>query len=58
MNGAEGFLAMGGYAAYVWTSYGVAAAVLIGLAAAATIKGRARRAELDALQTQLGRRKR
>ena len=54
----DGFFAMGGYAAYVWSAYGVAAAVLIGLAALAIVKGRARRAELDALQTQLGRRKR
>jgi heme exporter protein D len=58
MSGEDGFFAIGGYAAYVWTSYGVAAVVLIGLAAAAIIKGRARRGELDTLQTQLGRRKR
>jgi heme exporter protein D len=30
----DGFLHMGGYAAYIWPAYGVAAAVLIGLAAA------------------------
>ncbi|MEA1649822.1 heme exporter protein CcmD [Nitrospirillum sp. BR 11164] len=27
----DGFLSMGGYAAYVWSSYGAAAVVLVGL---------------------------
>ncbi|WP_252181244.1 heme exporter protein CcmD [Azospirillum sp. B4] len=27
----DGFLSMGGYAAYVWSSYGAAALVLVGL---------------------------
>ena len=48
------FLAMGGYAAYVWWSYGITAAVLIGLAAFAIQCGRARRAELEELQARLG----
>ena len=29
MSGLEAFLHMGGYAAYVWSSYGLAAVVLI-----------------------------
>ncbi|MDE1148840.1 MAG: heme exporter protein CcmD [Azospirillaceae bacterium] len=29
----DGFLSMGGYAAYVWSSYGAAALVLVGLLA-------------------------
>ena len=33
MEGLGGFLAMGGYAAFVWPAYGVALAVLGGLAA-------------------------
>ncbi|MFN4091001.1 MAG: heme exporter protein CcmD [Alphaproteobacteria bacterium] len=32
MDGLGDFLRMGGYAVYVWASYGVTAAVLIGLA--------------------------
>ena len=56
MNGEEGFLAMGGYATFVWSAYAVAAAVLIGLATTAIFRGRARRAELETLQAQLGRR--
>jgi heme exporter protein D len=31
MNGFAGWAAMGGYAAYVWPAYGIAAAVLGGL---------------------------
>lgn len=33
MGGLEAFLHMGGYAAYIWPAYGMAAAVLIGLLA-------------------------
>ena len=29
MSGLEAFLHMGGYAAYVWTAYGLAAVVLV-----------------------------
>ena len=32
MNGIADFLAMGGYAAYVWPALGLTAAVMIGLA--------------------------
>lgn len=48
------FFAMGGYATFVWWSYGITAAVLIGLAIVAIQRGRARRAELAALQDRLG----
>lgn len=48
------FFAMGGYATYVWWSYGLTAAVLIGLAVFAVRRARRRRAELDDLQARLG----
>ncbi len=34
------FLHMGGYAVYVWTAYGLAAAVLIGMAVQARLRQR------------------
>jgi heme exporter protein D len=34
MDSAQTFLQMGGYAAYVWPAYGIAAAILAGLAIA------------------------
>ena len=44
------FFAMGGYAAYIWPAYGMAALVLLGLLVA-SIKGlRAREATLKALE--------
>lgn len=46
----SGFLAMGGYAAYVWPAYGVAGLVLGGMAAASLALLRRRRAELAALE--------
>ena len=52
------FFAMGGYAAFVWPAYGVAAAVLAGLAFHAARRRRARRAELEALEARLGPRRR
>ncbi len=39
------FFAMGGYAAFVWAAYGVAAAVMVGLLAA-TLRGLRRREAL------------
>ncbi len=44
------FLDMGGYAAFVWPAYGVAAVVLIGLAVFALRSYRVRRALLEALE--------
>ena len=50
MNALASYLEMGGYAAYVWPAYGVAAAVLIGLVAASLRTLRAREAALKALE--------
>ena len=52
------FLAMGGYAAYVWPAYGVAAAVLIGLLVASLRSLRAREAEIEAAEAGRPRRSR
>ena len=46
------YFAMGGYAAYVWPAYGVAALVLIALAIVAVRGYRARQALLTALREQ------
>ena len=46
------YFAMGGYAAYVWPAYGVAALVLIALAIFAVRGYRARQALLTALREQ------
>jgi len=54
MSVLAGFLAMGGYAQFVWPAYAVAAAVLAGLALAAARRLRARRAELAALEARVG----
>lgn len=44
------WLAMGGYAAYVWPAYGVAALIIGGLALASILAARAARRELRELQ--------
>ena len=44
------FLAMGGYAVYVWPAYGVAAVVLIGVLIASVRSLRAREAEIEAAE--------
>jgi heme exporter protein D len=44
------FFNMGGYAAYIWPAYGVAAVVLIGLLAESLLGLRRRRAELARLE--------
>ncbi len=46
-GGLVGFLAMGGYAVYVWPAYGLAAAVLIGLWLASARSLRAREREIE-----------
>jgi heme exporter protein D len=43
----SGFFAMGGYAAYVWPSYAVAAVLLAGVWIASVRSLRAREAELE-----------
>ncbi len=53
------FLAMGGYGAYVWTAFGFAIAVMVGLLWQSWWLARKRQAELDALKEVLrGRRRR
>jgi heme exporter protein D len=52
------FLAMGGYAQFVWPAYGVALVLLAGLALHAARRRRLRRAELEALEARLGPRRR
>jgi heme exporter protein CcmD len=50
------WLAMGGYAGYVWAAYGIAAAVLGGLALHAWRWHRASSDALDRLERRAGRR--
>ncbi|MFM2043577.1 MAG: hypothetical protein RLY86_2153 [Pseudomonadota bacterium] len=53
------FFAMGGYALYVWSSYGLAVLVLAGLFASTILGLRAQERTLAALETaQVGRRRR
>jgi heme exporter protein D len=54
MSTVSDFLAMGGYAAFVWPAYGIAAVVLGGLVAQSVLGYRARRRELDRLQAASG----
>lgn len=52
------FFAMGGYAAYVWPAFGLAAAVLLGLTIA-SLKGlRAAETDLASVESQGSRRRR
>jgi len=48
------YLAMGGYAAFVWPAYGVALVVLGGLAWCSWRRYRASAAALERLQRELG----
>jgi heme exporter protein D len=50
-------LAMGKYAVYIWPAYGIAAAVLIGLAWSSLRALRARERENDALEAARPRRR-
>jgi heme exporter protein D len=49
------FLAMGGYAPYVWTAYGAAVAVLAGLVVVTLARRRSSRRSLAALEQVRGR---
>jgi len=49
------FLAMGGYAAYVWSAYGAALVVLVGLVVATLLRRRSSRRSLEALEQLRGR---
>ena len=51
MSGLDDFFHMGGYAAYVWPAYGVAAAVLGGLLAGSLSRLRRAGRQLAALET-------
>jgi heme exporter protein D len=57
MNAIGAFLAMGGYAGYVWPAYGLALAVLAGLACDSWRRYGASVAALDRLQQHRGRRR-
>ena len=48
--GLSHWLAMGGYAAYVWPAYGLAVVIIGGLALASILSSRAARRELQQLQ--------
>jgi heme exporter protein D len=54
MNAIGAFLAMGGYAEFVWPAYGLALAVLAGLTCASWQRYRASVAALDRLQQHRG----
>jgi heme exporter protein D len=49
------FLAMGGDAPYVWTAYGAAVVVLVGLTVATLARRRSSRDDLEALERLRGR---
>ncbi len=51
MQGIGAFLAMGGYAGFVWPAYGAALIVLGGLTAQSLAAYRRRQRELDMLQS-------
>jgi heme exporter protein D len=57
MSGVTAFLAMGGYAQFVWPAYGAAALVLIGLLGWTLAGYRRCQRELAALQRQGERRR-
>jgi heme exporter protein D len=54
----QAFFEMGGYAAFVWPAYGVAAVVLIGLLVASLVGLRRRQRELARLEEATGRQRR
>lgn len=58
MQSVSDFLAMGGYAGFIWSAYGAAAVILIGLLIASLRELRARQAEIAALEAASPRRRR
>ena len=58
MTTLSSFLDMGGYGAYVWPSYVLAAVVLVGLLASSVIRLRTNRRSLARLEAQRPSRKR
>ena len=57
MDGIGAFLAMGGYAGFVWPAYGVALAILGGLAVLSWRRYRESIVTLEWLQQDLGKRR-
>jgi heme exporter protein D len=57
MSAVEAYLAMGGYAAFVWPAYGLTAAVLGGVALFSWRGYRASVRSLEILQQRFGRRR-
>ena len=57
MSGLTHYLAMGGYAAFVWPAYGIAVAVLGGITVQTWRRYRASRDALDRLERQRERRR-
>jgi heme exporter protein D len=55
MTGVTEFLAMGGYAPYVWSAYGAAVVVLVGLVVATLARRHNSRRSLAALEQLRGR---
>lgn len=49
MDAISTFFAMGGYAGFVWSAFGITALVMVGLLVASWRSLKAREAELDAL---------
>ncbi len=58
MDGIEGFLAMGGYGAYVWPAYGLTAAVMVAFLVTTLRNLRRHQKDLDALEAKAGPRRR
>jgi heme exporter protein D len=58
MTSVTEFLAMGGYAPYVWSAYGAAVVVLVGLVVATLARRHNSRRSLAALERLRGRGKR
>jgi heme exporter protein D len=54
MDAVREFFAMGGYAVYVWPSYGLTAVVLLALLIGSWRGLRARQRQLRAIETQMG----
>ena len=50
MQGVQDFLAMGGYAAYVWPAYGLTAAVMLGVVAQSVRRLKANQRRIKAFQ--------
>ncbi len=56
MDAIINYLAMGGYARFVWPAYGIATVVLVGLLVQSLRASRTKSRELERLETARGRR--